>query len=191
MIIFIRMRTDIYRIRQDRYNKGKLSTTWGAGCAAIGPALKNEFPEVRAFARLTNVNGIINIEDKKFREEKTFAANSSFLTMFPVRLFAGIDSTALDEPFTAVISESIAGKYYGGAGAIGQMFKLNNSTNFKITGIFKDIPENTHLKFNILISWPTYAHWRGKEIETAWYWDGFYTYIFCRKEQMLPLLKKR
>jgi putative ABC transport system permease protein len=178
---FYKNADNIYRIRQDRYNKGKLSTTWGAGCAAIGPALKNEFPEVRAFARLTNVNGIINIEDKKFREERTFAANSSFLTMFPVRLLAGNDSTALDEPFTAVISESIARKYYGGTGAMGQMFKLNNSTNFKITGIYRDIPENTHLKFNILISWPTYVHWRGREIETAWYWDGFYTYILLQK----------
>ncbi len=54
----------IYRIRQDRYDKGKLSTTWGAGCAAIGPALKNKFPEVEAYARLSNVNGIINIKGK-------------------------------------------------------------------------------------------------------------------------------
>jgi putative ABC transport system permease protein len=58
---FYKNADNIYRIRQDRYNKGKLSTTWGAGCAAIGPALKNEFPEVRAFARLTNVNGIIRM----------------------------------------------------------------------------------------------------------------------------------
>jgi putative ABC transport system permease protein len=178
---FYKNADQIYRVRQDRYENGKLSTTWGAGCAAIGPALKNEFPEVEAFARLTNVGGIINIEDKKFREDKLFAANSSFLTMFPVKLIAGVDSVALDEPYTAVISESIARKYYGGESAVGQIFKLNNNVNFKISGIFKDIPDNTHLKFNILISWPTYVNWRGKEIETAWYWDGYYTYIKLHK----------
>jgi len=174
---FYKNADQIYRVRQDRYNKGKLSTTWGAGCAAIGPALKNEFPEVLTFARLINLGGIINIDEKNFREEKLYAANSSFLTMFPVRLIAGPDSTALDEPFTALISESIAKKYYGGENAIGQKFKLNKSSAFKITGIFKDVPDNTHLKFNILISWPTYVHWSGKEVETAWNWDGFYTYI--------------
>ncbi len=55
---------EIYRVRQDRYDKGRLSTTWGAGCAAIGPALKKEFPEVVDFARLTNITGIINIGEK-------------------------------------------------------------------------------------------------------------------------------
>ena len=68
----------VYRIRQDRYDKGKLSTTWGAGCAAVGPALKNEFPEVLDYGRLSNVSGIINIGGKNFREEKMFAANTAF-----------------------------------------------------------------------------------------------------------------
>src|SRR3972149_1951112 len=56
---FYKNADNIYRVRQDRYDKGKLSTTWGAGCAAIGPALKKEFPEVIDYARLSNVNGII------------------------------------------------------------------------------------------------------------------------------------
>ena len=188
---FYKNADQIYRVRQDRYNKGKLSTTWGAGCAAIGPALKNEFPEVLAFARLTNLRGIINIDEKNFREEKIYAANSSFLTMFPVRLLAGLDSTALDEPFTALISESIAKKYFGGENAIGQKFKLDKGSAFKISGIFKDIPDNTHLKFNILISWPTYVHWRGKEVETAWNWDGFYTYIRLQKGTDIRSFEKK
>ena len=127
---FYKNSEQIYRIRQDRYDKGKLSTTWGAGCAAIGPALKNKFPEVEAYARLTGTNGIINVKGKdlkeeNFREEKMYAANSAFLTMFPVKLLAGVDSTALNEPFTAVISESIAKKYYGDDNAMGKTFYWN------------------------------------------------------------------
>jgi len=178
---FYKNADQIYRVRQDRYDKGKLSTTWGAGCAGIGPALKKEFPEVLAFARLTNVSGIINIKESNFREDKMFAANTSFLTMFPVKLLVGVDSTALNEPYTAVISESIAKKYFGNGDVIGQVFRLNKDAVFKITGIFKDVPENTHLKFNILISWLTYAQWRGPQVETAWFWDGFYTYIQLQK----------
>lgn len=168
---------NVFRIRQDRYDKGKLSTTWGAGCAAIGPALKNEFPEVLDYGRLVNVTGTININESNFREEKMYAANTSFLTLLPVKLMAGVDSTALDEPNTAVISESIAKKYYGSGEVVGQSFRLNKEVVFKITGIFKDIPENTHFKYNILLSWPTIVKMRGPEIETAWQWDGFYTFI--------------
>ncbi len=172
----------IYRVRQDRYDKGRLSTTWGAGCAAIGPALKNNFPEVQSFARLTSVNGIVNVKGRdlkeaNFREEKMFAANSEFLTMFPVRLVAGVDSTALDEPFTGVISESIAKKYYGDEYAMGKTFYWNKSHLFTVTGVFKDIPQNTHFKYDILLSWPTYVKFAGPDIETAWFWDGYYTFI--------------
>jgi putative ABC transport system permease protein len=186
----------IYRIRQDRYDKGKLSTTWGAGCSAIGPALKNKFPEVEAYARLANVGGIINIKgdnlrEGNFREERVYAVNTDFLTMFPVKLMLGVDSTALDEPKTAVISESKARKFFGKADAIGQSFKLNNGEEFRVTGIFKDIPQNTHLKFDMLISWPTYVKWRGPEIETAWFWDGYYTYVQLKKGTDVAAFEKK
>jgi len=71
---FYKNADQIYRVRQDRYNKGKLSTTWGAGCAAIGPALKNEFPEVLAYARLINLGGIINIDEKNFQGRKALCS---------------------------------------------------------------------------------------------------------------------
>jgi putative ABC transport system permease protein len=181
----------IFRVAQDRYDKGKLSTTWGAGCAAVGPALKNEFPEVLGFARLSNLDGIINIKERNFREEKMFFANSVFLTMFPVNMVAGIDSTALNEPNTAAISESIARKYFGGNDAMGQTIRLNNNVDFKITAIFKDVPDNTHLKYNILVSWPTLVKWRGPNIETAWFWDGFYTYIRVQKGIDIKAFEKK
>jgi len=188
---FYKNSDQIYRIRQDRYDKGKLSTTWGAGCAAVGPAVKNEFPEVQAYARLVNAGGIVNIKEQNFREEKIYASNSSFLTMLPVKLISGIDSTALNEPNTAIVSESIAKKYFGNENAMGQTFSLNKGDVFKITGIFRDIPENTHFKFNILISWPTFVKWAGKEVETAWFWDGYYTYIKLREGTDVKAFEKK
>ncbi len=188
---FYKNADEIYRVRQDRYDKGKLSTSWAAGCAAIGPALKNEFPEVLTFGRLYNMGGIIKIQESNFREEKMYAANSSFLTMLPVKLIAGADSIALDEPYTAVISESIAKKYYGDLNVTGKTFRLNKDAVFKISGVFKDIPENTHLKFNILISWPTFVKWNGPDIETAWQWDGYYTYIKLKRGTDIAAFEKK
>jgi putative ABC transport system permease protein len=188
---FYKNADEIYRVRQDRYDKGKLSTTWAAGCAAIGPALKNEFPEVLAYGRLININGIIKINESNFREDKIYAANSSFLTMLPVKLLVGVDSIALNEPYSAVISESIAKKYYGDLNVIGKSFRFNNVLVFKITGVFKDVPENTHFKFNILISWITYVKLSGADVETAWEWDGFYTYIRLVKGTDIAAFEKK
>jgi len=168
---------NIFRIRQDRYDEGKLSTTWGAGCPAIGPAAKSMFPEVLAYARLVLVDGIIRVGESSFREEKMYAVNSSFLTMMPVSLTDGIDSTALDEPGTAVISELTAQKWFGSSQAVGKTFRYNSDDLIRVTGVFKDIPQNTHLKFDILISWPTYVKWAGKVVETTWFQDGYYTYL--------------
>ena len=64
---FYKNADEIYRIRQDRYDKGILSTTWGAGCAAIGPALKNEFPEVLSYARLYEYQRNYKYRGKKFQ----------------------------------------------------------------------------------------------------------------------------
>jgi putative ABC transport system permease protein len=181
----------VYRIRQDRYDKGVLSTTWGAGCAAIGPAIKREFPEVLDYGILTSVKGIISIDNKAFREDRAFAANTSFLTMLPVNFFSGTDSTALNEPFTAVISESAARKFYGNTDALGKTFKLDNEVLFKVTGVFRDLPANTHIKFSILISWPTYLHFTGNRVETAWNWDGYFTYVRLAKGIDLPAFENK
>ncbi len=188
---FYKNADEIYRVRQDRYDKGKLSTTWAAGCAAIGPALKDEFPEVLDYGRLINLNGIIKINESNFREDRLYAANSSFLTMLPVKLLTGVDSIALNEPYTAVISESIAKKYFGDVNVIGKSFKFNNALVFKISGVFKDIPENSHFKFNILVSWITYVKLSGTEVETAWQWDGYYTYIRLLKGTDIQAFEKK
>ncbi len=188
---FYKNSEDIYRVRQDRYDKGRLSTTWAAGCSAIGPALKKEFPEVLEYGRLINISAIISIQENNFREDKMYAANNSFLTMLPITLLAGVDSTALIDPYTAVISESIARKYFGDINVTGKTFRLNKNNIFKITGVFKDIPANTHFKFNILFSWPTYVRWQGQDVETAWQWDGFYTYVRLMKGTDIKAFEKK
>ena len=92
---------------------------------------------------------------------------------------------------TAVISESIAKKYYGDVNVIGKTFRFNNDVVFKITGVFKDIPDNSHFKFNILISWVTYVKLSGPEVETAWQWDGYYTYIRLIKGTDIAAFEKK
>jgi len=167
----------IYRLQLDRYNDGKLSTQWAAGATGIGPAVKDALPEVETFARLAGNQAIISYKDQEFREKKIFFTNDAFLPMFSIKALEGTVNGALKDVFTAVITASTARKYFGSADPLGKMISLNKKNNFKVTAVVPDPPANTHLKFDILLSWATLVKWSGPNIETRWDWDGFYTYI--------------
>jgi putative ABC transport system permease protein len=72
----------IFRIQQDSYHQGKLSTQWAAGAAGIGPIVKATFPEVESLARLRGAGGVVTYKDQEFREEHLYFANDEFLPMF-------------------------------------------------------------------------------------------------------------
>lgn len=173
---------NIYRLKQNRYNKGVLSTEWAAGCAAVGLAVKEAFPEVEEYAKLMSTQGVVIYNEApggpiSFKEEKMYFATASFLPMFSFDLVQGDEATALQEPFKAVISESAAQRYFKDENPIGKRISVNDRDEYEITGVFKDVPENSHLKFNFLLSFETFVKWVGEEAHTAWQWDGFYNYI--------------
>src|SRR5882762_4649959 len=93
----------IYRLQQDRYNNGKLSTQWAAGATGIGPAVKEALPEVESFARLRETGAIVSYKDREFREDKMFFANDAFLSMFVYKALAGSATGALKDINAAVI----------------------------------------------------------------------------------------
>ena len=171
---------NLYRIRLDRYDKGVLSTQWVAGCAAVGYALRENFPEVLEYARLRDAAGVVSNQDVKFREERAYLATASFLTMFSYPLERGDAATALEKPFTAVLTASTAKKYFGSEDPIGKTILLDGDIEAEITGIAKDLRENTHLKFDILFSWASFVELRGSDVNTEWMWDGFYTYVLMQ-----------
>ncbi|HMH23975.1 MAG TPA: ABC transporter permease [Puia sp.] len=170
----------IYRLQLDRYHDGKLATRWAAGATGIGPAVKDALPEVESFARLMGNSAIVSYKDHEFREQKMFFANDAFLPMFSYTAIQGTANGALKEVFTAVITASTARKYFGSEDPLGKMISLNKRDNFKVTAVIPDPPFNTHLKFDILLSWATMVKWRGSDVETRWDWDGFYNYILVR-----------
>ncbi len=167
----------IYRVQQDRYNKGKITTQWAAGCSAVGQALHKNFPEVENFTRFQKWNGVFSYGEKKFREEEIYLADTSFFEIFSFKLLEGDPYTTLRNPMEMVVSESSARKYFGDENPIGKALRYNGGSEFMITGIFEDIPRNSHLKPDIIVSWATLVKFRGEDVNTAWQWDGFYNYI--------------
>lgn len=153
---------DLYRVYNDRYQNGKLIQHGTITYSAIGAAMQKDYPEVVDHARMEPFgNQIIVLGTQKFGDQETLAVDNSFLSMFSYDLVAGDQRTALEQPYTAILTESAAARYFGVKGndagtALGKTFVMgNDSLPYKVTGVCRDVPENSHLKFDLLVSYVT------------------------------------
>lgn len=181
---------NIYRVELDLYQNNKVIFKSAENYSAVGPALKSDYPEVLDEARLYNMgyknNCVFTYDNIYLKETKFLYATASFLTMFSFPLIEGDPKTALVEPYTAVISASFSKKFFGSQNPVGKFIKMDdddlNSELCKITGVCKDVPDNSHIKFNVLISYAT-LHNRRRGVarfENNWSRKDFYTYISLR-----------
>ena len=179
---FFPNKENIYRIRQDRYDKGELSTQWVSGCAAVGQFAKNNFPEIEDFVRLRGASAIYGYineagQEKSLKEERAYSATPSIFNVFSIDLIHGDINTALNDPYQLIISEKIAKKYFGEEDPMGKTMTLDRNNKFTVTGIYPDFPDNSHFRGEIIISYATIVDWQGEGAENAWNWDGFYNYV--------------
>jgi len=146
--------------------------------------MKADFPEVRDFARIVQTSiffksATISYTDpansiKTFNEEKICVADPSFLTMFSFPLISGDPTQVLLQPKSVVISETIAKKYFGKENPVGHSIVLNGDFPLKVTGVFKNVPVNSHIQFDFLISFSTLGDKWGYD---NWTWPEYYTYV--------------
>jgi putative ABC transport system permease protein len=151
---------------------------------AVGPALKADFPEVEAFTRLASItlfnsSWVLSYDEKtngevSFNEDKIYLADDSFLKVFSFPLLEGDAGNALKEPLSVVLTETIARKYFGDEPALGKEMSLNREVKAKVTGVLRDLPQNSHLQFDVLVSFATLGDKWGYD---NWGWPEFYNYI--------------
>lgn len=168
---------NLYRIQQNRYDNGELSTQWAAGNAGIGPDLKANFPEVKEYVKMHSSNGVVAYQDKVFQIEDAYFSTEAFFDFFSIPLIEATDTAVLARPYTVALSESSARKYFGDEDPLGKTLKYNGKHDFEVTAVFEDIPYNSHMAADMLFSFETYVDLTSEESRTNWNWDGFYTYI--------------
>ncbi len=119
----------------------------------IAPAMKDFFPEVEETARLYGRNVSIKLPDQEiaFEETGVFFADSTIMDMFSFEFVKGNPAKALVDKFTIIINEEMATKYFGEANPIGESLLFSGQHSFKVTGVVKNFPENSHLRFNMLV----------------------------------------
>ena len=138
---------------------------------ALKPVLLDELPEVINAVRICpwggyiNFNGSISYEDRRYTEDNFFIVDTEFLDTFTFPLISGNPEKALSEPFSIVLTQKMAEKYFGKEDPMGKILKFDNQYEYKITGILEDVPANSHLMFDFLISLETmyYTSYRGRK----------------------------
>jgi putative ABC transport system permease protein len=169
----------IHRVEFDAYREGKQIFKCATAFPKVAPTMKATFPEIEDATRLylRYGGGVVRYEDVSMKENNVFQAEQNFFSIFSYPL---IDGTAkLDQPNTAIIEEETARKYFGDQSAVGKRIRFGDNEEYEITGVMRS-PENSHLKFTFLFSYPTLVTLWGESFENAWGWYDFYNYILLK-----------
>jgi putative ABC transport system permease protein len=176
---------NVYRVTLSSDISSDKFTTSATNHPAVGPALMRDIPEIEAEARMVNLKIFTNrgvLSYRNAREEQVrysvndfniYYGESSIFDLFKIPFLQGNPLTALDEPMSTVISEKTAKKFFGDENPLGKEIVINSEQSAKVTGVFEDLPQNTHLRFDILVSFATL----GDNINTIWAWPEFYNYV--------------
>lgn len=164
---------NIFRIGLEGRMSGQEFNTTNSSYA-VGPAMKEEIPGVTDYVRLWPAANtvIFSIDDKSFSEKKIFYADSNFFSFFSYELKEGNRVNILAEPNTVVITEELASKYFGSEPALGKQILIGtDKRSFKVSGVAENVPSNSQLKFNALLSLSTvdneiYKGWTGNSMQT-------------------------
>jgi putative ABC transport system permease protein len=150
----------IYRVTT--VTRGENTDYHGTSPYPMGETVQAEFPEVEKATTVTFIrDGIIKADEKLFKEAGLTYVAPSFFELFDYEWLAGDPQKSLTDPYSVVLTESVARRYFGGEGAavaeaaLGKIIRLNDRTDYKVTGIMKDFPENTDFPFQVLMSYAT------------------------------------
>ena len=155
--------------------------------APMAAALKTDYPEVEETVRLNMRNdGLIEHKGVQMLQQHILQTDPSFFKVFSFRLSKGNAATALSEPYSIVLTESTAKKYFDDSDPIGQSLIIYMNDNghgasYKITGVMPDPPSNAHFTFNMLASFKT-IEVANPDVLTVdgWRRTGFYTYVLLK-----------
>jgi putative ABC transport system permease protein len=160
-------RDRVYRLATDIKSASGIQANWTSSMP-MAINLKREYPQIEDVVRLSARSTLLKRGDVFFQESRTIFADSGLFNIFNFPLLEGDPTTALKEPFSVVLSESTAKKYFGSADPIGQaLFFSDSGYNAKVTGVMRDLPENSTIKADLFVSMATMKRLQGR-IDSLW-----------------------
>jgi putative ABC transport system permease protein len=193
---------DKYNLKADRIYritiKARLNGHEGTYATSEGPleaAIKDNFPEIEKVTRLVDNSGLavspskfsIRKGNSNIQEKRVVYAESSLFDVFTLPMIASDPKRSLDDPHTAVITERTAQKYFGKTDVVGQVLTINDTSLYRISGVIKDIPSQSHFNYDFFLSFSTLpeSHWKG------WGYSGVHNYLLLRPGANIRSLESR
>ena len=141
----------VYRVEENQNYSGRIYHVTVTPYP-LAPALKDEVPEIAEATRIVRSGGtLFRAGDKSFYEDRVIAVDPSFLRIFSFPLIEGDAATALADPFSVVLSEDAAKRYFGGENPTGRALTVNDAFELKVTGVARNVPLNSTVRFDVLI----------------------------------------
>ena len=180
--------SQIYRVSRDFYQQNLYGA---ANAPQVAPLLVEDFPEIEYAARLFGGQALLSRDEVAFYESDLRFVDPAFFDIFSFGWLAGDPSQALASPFTIVLTESIARKYFGDADPLGQTVTLENAVEMEVTGVIADLPHNTHLKAQAIGALSTLPPMVGQGFLNDWGSNNFHTYVKLREGADIQELETR
>jgi putative ABC transport system permease protein len=167
----------IYRVNTYVHEKDK-NTDIAITQLPLGPTMKKDYPEIEEMVRLNSrERTLFKSGENSFYETKVYYADSTLFNVFTVNFVEGNAKTALQAPFDIVISRSLAKKYFGNQAALGKTLRTVYDV-YKVTGVMEDVPKNSHIRYDMLISMSTLL--RNNQGQDNWGSFNNYTYLLLK-----------
>ena len=158
-----RLATDVKTPTETLYN--------GTTNIPVVPAIKNDFPEVESYVRVADLGILVRKGDLKFQEDNIRVVDSTFFRVFDFKLLKGDMDKALQAPFTVVLTQTTAKKYFGDKDPVGQTLTFDTEDGDRtatVTGLMEDFPENSQIKASMLLSMPSLIQVYAKNYADNW-----------------------
>ena len=174
---------NIYRIERTFLNAetGALSLELGAVAPPFAPLLQNDFKDIKEVTSILPAGtSAIKYGENIFNQDNVFFADENLFNVFDFKITKGNPAVALRDPFSAMLTEETAKKYFGNDNPMNKIIRLNNQYDFKVTGIYKALPANSHWHPDVMISFNTLkdsAIYGENNLMTNWGNNSFYTYL--------------
>ncbi|HZY81505.1 MAG TPA: ABC transporter permease [Cyclobacteriaceae bacterium] len=157
----------------------------------MAPALERNFPEVLKSVRFNFSSRTISYRENKFYDTKILYADSTFFQIFSFPMVEGNPDKALVEPYSVVLTEQAAKKYFGSEDPLNKIMALSDTLSLTVTGVIKDIPANSHIQFDAVMSRSTITHMYNNLVEDNWFNNGYMSYILLPENYDIKQLEAK
>lgn len=177
----------IYRMQYNNYRNGVVNFECAAAVPASGPTMKENFSEVEDVVRMLPSGGVLTYDHPaqgkiSYREVNNIQVTEpSIFNIFDIELVTGNPETCIDGPGKLAISQKAAKKYFGDEDPIGMMLTMDGDRELEVKAVFKDLPENSHIKFDFLASNLVFGDEGGWDWQSSWGWYDHNTYVLLKE----------